>query len=490
MADYGLTNKGPNIKRLDVILDQMHSQLSDAWGVNTRQNPQSFINHLLTNIADRIAELWEFGEDVYYSQYPSSAEGENLDMAVQYGGITREQARKSYYPIHVTGDDNTELPTGTMLSTTTKPKTNLIIDEPQKITTQAFNEIELQIGTLIPNNWYSIVLNDFEVKAYASSTTTKSVLMIQLVSGINNLAAFSAGVSGLTEDEQVLWIKARDTASSNTISVSAGVEINEVTSVILFATEEYGDIVIPDGAVTEVIGTLSDKISVTNKCPYIPGREQETDTQLRQTYASKIFNRSSTMTDSIKSAILTNVETVQSCAVYENDTDVTDSSGRPPHSIEVIVDSGTESTSDGQAIAQQILNTKAAGISTFGTESYTLTGNNGEEIVVRFNRPESIDVYFQLLVTPIDSSTFVLTNEIKDTMKDIVLNYMTILTAGQAVIPQQFMTPLYDAVEGISYIDIGIGIGSSASYNARSFTPTARQRAVSTASKIVVILDE
>ena len=30
MADYGLTPQGPNIKRLDVILEEMHSGLSDA----------------------------------------------------------------------------------------------------------------------------------------------------------------------------------------------------------------------------------------------------------------------------------------------------------------------------------------------------------------------------------------------------------------------------------------------------------------------------
>lgn len=72
MADYGLTPQGPNIKRLDVILEEMHSGLSEKWGVNTRQNPESLLNHLLTNVADAIADLWEFGEAVYFSQYPAN----------------------------------------------------------------------------------------------------------------------------------------------------------------------------------------------------------------------------------------------------------------------------------------------------------------------------------------------------------------------------------------------------------------------------------
>ena len=75
MAQYGLTPQGPNPKRLDVVLDEMHQQMTGRLGVNTRQNPQSLLNHILTNVADRITELWEFGVDVYHSQYPSSAEG-------------------------------------------------------------------------------------------------------------------------------------------------------------------------------------------------------------------------------------------------------------------------------------------------------------------------------------------------------------------------------------------------------------------------------
>ena len=89
MAQYGLTSKGPNPKRLDVILDEMHESMTKRLGVNTKQNPQSLLNHLLTNVADRIAELWEYGTDVYYAMYPASAQGVNLDNAAQFGIVYR-----------------------------------------------------------------------------------------------------------------------------------------------------------------------------------------------------------------------------------------------------------------------------------------------------------------------------------------------------------------------------------------------------------------
>ncbi len=96
MAEYGLTSNGVNIKRLDVILEEMHTELTEQWGVNTKQTSGSLVNVLLTNVADAIAELWELGQDVYNSQYPSTAEGVYLDNVGQFAGVTRESAAPSY----------------------------------------------------------------------------------------------------------------------------------------------------------------------------------------------------------------------------------------------------------------------------------------------------------------------------------------------------------------------------------------------------------
>ena len=48
MQKYGLTDRGPNIKRLDVILAEMQESMTKKLGVNVGQNTQSFLNHLLT----------------------------------------------------------------------------------------------------------------------------------------------------------------------------------------------------------------------------------------------------------------------------------------------------------------------------------------------------------------------------------------------------------------------------------------------------------
>ena len=95
MSEYGVTPTGLNIKRLDKIIDELHDDLSEGWKVNTRLNPKSFLNVQLTAFADKIAELWEFGEQVYNSMYPFSAE----ELPVR----TRSRRYTPFMPSALTG---------------------------------------------------------------------------------------------------------------------------------------------------------------------------------------------------------------------------------------------------------------------------------------------------------------------------------------------------------------------------------------------------
>lgn len=472
MATYGLTPQGPNIKRLDVILEEMHEDMSKKLGVNTRQNPQSLLNHILTNVSDRIAELWEFGLDVYYSQYPSTATDSSLDNAAQFGGSTREMPAKSFYSILCTGVDGTVVPAGTLIASDTNPAINLTNQSDGQITRSSFNKAVVVLASESDSSALSIVLNG------------------ELYSG-NTLEALA---SAITDDafevdyaDGRLTIEATDEASSNTMVLSENLTTETVASIIQFGTVDYGDTFIPNGAITKIVKTVAGLESVINVGSYIAGRLTETDTEFRQSYADKIYNRSSAMLESIKSAILENVQGVESVAPYENYTDATDSMGRPPHSIEIVVDGGSATE-----IAQQILNTKAGGINTFGDVETVLPGVYGEDITVRFNRPTYVYVWFQVGVT-LSGSTNPPTNY-ADLIKETILECMEGVEAGSDVIPQRFTTALYNKVSGIDYFDIRLfsstESGSSPSaYTERSVSITARQRAITSESRIGVVID-
>ena len=482
MSTYGITPEGPNIKRLDTILDEMHDDLSEEWGVNTRQNPQSFLNHLLTNVADQFADAWEFGLDIYHSHYPSTAEGVSLDNAAQYGGSTRETAEKSYYPIHCTGRDGTALSAGTMISSTMNPTTQLTITDARQITRSAFNRADIKVAALGAGDVYTVAIN-----GAVYSFSPKELDAVSILNGLADAIKDDDFTESVDEENELLHIEAKDVTSTNVLVLSENLTTDTVTSIITFGTVETGDILLPDGVITNIVKADAGLLSVVNRCSYIAGRQEETDAELRQSYADKIFNRSSMMLESIKSAILQNVQGVTSVAPYENPSHEWDEYGRPPHSIEIVVDGG-----DSTEIAKQILEKKAGGINTFGDVEVVLPGAYDEDITIRFNRPTVIYTWFHLGIT-LHRNEAIPPNYV-DLLREVVLENMNALNAGEDVVPQEFVSELYKACSGISYIDVKLFATSDSGqepteYPDRSVYITARQRAYTSEDMIEVEID-
>lgn len=480
MADYGLTDQGVNIKRLDTILNEMHSDLSEAWGVNTRQKPTSLLNALLTDIADQIAELWEFGGDVYNSTYPTTAEGMYLDNAAQFAGIAREQEAKSYYHILCTGVEGTIIPDTTVIESNTNPATELSPVETSTLSRNSFNTAEVKIVT-VDGNPMTIVLNDSSYSVTPASGTSVADAAKALAEKI------------ATEDFTVvvnsgnnLVIKATAETSINTMILSDNLTTVTVGCVFTFGTADTGDIYLPAGSVTEIMKSVTGLQAVTNVGTYIAGRDEETDAEFRSSYLDKIFSHSERMLESIRSAILTNVQGVNACAVYENDTDSVDEYGRYPHSVEVVIDGGDETE-----IAQQILATKAGGINTYGSTEIDVAGDENDVIQIRFNRPEYVYVWFHVEVTRVKGQA--LPSDYAQIIRDDIVNIINTFNCGDDIVPQNHILPLiYGDVSGIDYVVVTMNTGTSApsSYDYRNLYLTQRQLAKTAAGYIEVVLNE
>ena len=490
MPEYGLTSTGPNVKRLDVIEDQIHTELSEKWGVNTRQNPESFLCHLIRNIADQIADLWAYGSDVYYSQFPNSAEGKNLDTAVQYGGIIRERAKKSYYRILCTGIDGTTIPSGTIIASDTNPPVNLTISEDAKITSANVNQARIVIAEPRTTSTLSVLLNDVLYSFAPLATNTDDENLAGLATQLNGATGFSCAVD--SENSSVIVLTADDPISSNSMVLSENLTTETIGSVILFATVDDGDILVPSGVINKVVRAVVGLQSVENVGDYIAGRQQETDTELRQSYVDKIFKRSSAMVESIRSNILDRVQGVESCAVYENDTNEVDDFGRWPHSVEVIVDGTFDSTE----MAQTILDTKAGGISTYadmdnGGVEVTLPGDYGEDIIIRYGRPIPVYVFYKVYVK--FNSGMNVPGNYQELVENTILECMSKLKAGDDVTPQRFLQSLYNTVPGVDYFLMEMAhttnsatVPSAGQYTDMIVSITPRQRAVTDEGRITV----
>jgi len=479
MSDYGVTPQGVVIKRFDTILGELHDDLSAGWRINTRLNPKSFLNVELTSYADKLAELWEFGEQVYHSMYPFSAEDTSLDNAVQYGGISREEARPTFYPIHCECLDGTTIPARTMIRSNTNPSIQFLTSRPNTVDRSAFNRAVVRIAAIQNSDIYTIVLNG-AIYSYTSSAATTEQ---EILSGLESVIIDSDFYISINEN--LLYIASVNVQKVSNLILSGNLTTETVTGLVTFASEMNGEVVLPSGTITQIVTAVPGLLSVSNLASYILGRLRQTDSKLRESYADKIFARSTRMVESIKSAILLNVQGVTAVAGYQNDTNIVDAYGRWPHCVEIVADGGDE-----YQIALQIWDKKAGGINTFGNVEVEIPGDEGEPVIVRFNRPEHVYVWFDVEITL--NHVDPLPPNYIEAIQNVIIMAMGGVIPGTPIIPQKLIDAnIYAKIPGIGFIETTTFYSVDSNEQPGQFNPgmvpiTVRQRAVTDETRIEV----
>lgn len=470
MAQYGVTDKGFVIKRLDTIMEEIHTDLTEAFGFDTRLTKPSFLDTLITTFSYQIADLWETAQNNYYSKYPATATGVNLDNAVQYGGIRRAANKKTSYPLHCTGDDGTYVREEAIVATNTNPEIRLQNSEEFEITREAFNRVSIKVASA-EIGVYSITINGNQY-SYSSVDGMES----DIIEGL--AAAIKDDGYTITTADNTLTIEDKTISRSNVLVLSDNLTTSSVTVIATFLTEDYGKITLPYGIVTKMINNITGFTAVTNLLEPTYGRSQETDIELRQSYIAKSALRSNTMIESIVGELLNNIENVESASGYENDTDYTDERGLPPHSIEIIVEGG-----DDYLIAQAILRRKAGGIQTYGSVEVSVPGVYGDTIPVRFNRPDYL--YTWLKVVLHGDATKLPTNYASLTIQSLIDDGAGFV-AGTNLLTQLLNDGIYDAVAGITYIEIYTAYGTDSVYVPQLEDYEQKNIIVNTRQKILI----
>jgi uncharacterized phage protein gp47/JayE len=488
MSDYGVTPTGFVPKRLDVIMEEIHSDLSAKWGFNTRQNPQSFLNVMITNFADRVAELWESGQDIYNAMYPFSAEDLSLDNAVQFGGISRNEARPTVYPIHCECIDGTPIPERTMIKSITNPEIDFQAVTSTTVSRANFNSVKIITSALQANTAYTAVIDGLSHSVTSSATPDADAILTALAAVING-EQFTAQYDATAG---VLTVAAASLEERHNMTLSPNLTTQSVTGIVNFSSYDsvnaaplYGDVDLPIGTITTIKTAITGLLSVNNLVSRIAGNLRENDAELRASYAAKIFQRSSRMNDSIRAAILQNVQGILFCEVQDNPTNEVDEYGRPPHSVEAVVEGGEDT-----AIATQILDTKAGGISSYGNTEVDLILNSGETLTIRFTRPTYVYVWFRVTVTPMGN----LPADYVDTIKTIISSGMAALGGVDEIAPQQFIGAMFNQIPNLAHVEIPTfytddPTASPTGYTESPIPITVRQRAVTDAARIEVVLD-
>lgn len=483
MSDYGVTDQGFVLKRMDTILEEIHSDLTEGFGVDTRLSGTSFLDTLVTTFAGQIADLWETAQDSYYAKYPATAMGVNLDNAVQYGGIRRMPNKRTCYPLHCTGDDGAFIREEAIVATNTMPEVRLYAADEFQITREKFNAVCIKVAVVENDAVYSVTING-DQNSYFNTGSSEGEILEGLKAAIVN----SEYIVEFDDKENILKITDTVKSRENVLVLSDNLTTSSVTTISNFFTQEYGHITLPYGIVTKMVNNITGFTGVSNQLEPTYGRLQESDIELRQSYIAKSALRSNTMIDSIVAELLNNVADVESASGYENDTDHMDERGLPPHSVEIIVEGG-----DNNKIAEAILRRKAGGIQTHGSVSVNVPGKYGDAIPVNFNRPEYLYTWMKVVLhgdggrLPTNYAALTIASICEDGSQ---------MVAGNNLLTQLLNEGIYNVVAGITYIEIKTAysaeksyIPKDADYKPANIIVTSRQKVMIDERRIEVTFD-
>ncbi|WP_175777642.1 baseplate J/gp47 family protein [Burkholderia anthina] len=170
--------------------------------------------------------------------------------------------------------------------------------------------------------------------------------------------------------------------NSNQWALPSSVTIPPAGEITVTATcQTIGAIVALAGTINQIGTPTRGWQTVSNAADAAVGAPVETDAALRQRQTVSTALPSQTVLEGIVGAV-ENVSGVTRLAPYENDTNLTDSNGLPPHTISLVVEGG-----DATAIANAMATKKTPGGGTYGTTAITVLNRYGMPITMRFFRP-------------------------------------------------------------------------------------------------------
>lgn len=482
MADYGVTENGFMIKRLDQIKNDITEKLREGWGYDTTIHPQSFLNVLVTGFSDEIAKLWEVAQEEYYSMYPSSAEGSNLDNVMQYAGITREKDTRTTYMLACTAPDDTVIDYGVLVKSKTNPEKMFRCTNTQTISRESFRKAVLRLYMESGNLLFYININNQNFQYAAQESETEEDILNALYKLID-LPNIHCSVD---KEKRILILEDIYKQTSNTLAISTNILVESCTSNILFESMEYGPLIIADGLINEMVSGNTGILEIKNDIAPVLGRFMADDVEARQDYIKRCATRSKNMIESITAEIYNSVEHVEAVAGYENDTEVMDREGRPPKCVEIVVDGGD----DGE-IANIIYQKKTNGIRAYGTITMDVADSFGNIHKVGFSRPDYRYVWLHVTLTMKSGAQYA--PNFAALTKEAILNNAKVIQVGDNVYLQTFIADIYKKVTGVSLVDIRAFLTASSSqvpeeYPLTNILVNARQKAVFSESRIEVLL--
>lgn len=186
------------------------------------------------------------------------------------------------------------------------------------------------------------------------------------------------------------------------------------TIIVQSTCETSGYITAAPNTINTIATPLYGWIGVTNQYAATPGKNVESDANLRARYYVSTMLPAVSIFDSML-ASLSSITDVKRVKGYENDTNQTSAEGFPPHSVTFVVEEGD----DGQ-IAEMIYNKKTPGCYTNGTTDIEVLSEAGNVTHIRFYRPTYKNVWVKVNITKLAGYNESVVDNIKKALVDYI----------------------------------------------------------------------
>jgi uncharacterized phage protein gp47/JayE len=439
MSQYGVTAEGFRRPTFEEILNEYQSLAREILGpVNF--GPESAIGQQLSIQAEREDRAWAAMEATYLSQYPNTASRRSLDNAVQLTGIVRLPATRTIGQVVLIGVPGTSIPQGNQFSVA---QTNATFETVTTVTIDPAIALEafLTFPTVLPTTAYTVTINGTPYTYTSDSSPTADEIIDGLIAQLPPL------VDG-EKQGTTLRIISGDFVSSFVLSVSANITVSLIGTPAQMRAINTGPTLALAGTLINIVNPVVGLERIFNYTDLPTGRNEETDSELRARRQESLQVVGSATVEAIRSRLIQNVADVLAVSIVENRSDTADMDGRPPHSYEVVVSGGVN-----EEVAQEIWNTKPAGIETTGDIEIIVTDSQGGLQPIRFTRPTDKYIWVNVELTLNGNGSFPDGGEVA--IKQNIVAYGQTLGVGGKVLFQALFGPVY-AVPGIVNAEIEI----------------------------------
>lgn len=417
-------------KRLPQLKAELEAALRGQFGPDLNLAPETVIGQIVGLESEARAITWADLEDVYQSQYPSSASGTSLDLAVDLNGITRLQALPTTVQAVLTITQGTVLQAGRKARNGQElyTLTGLV----QALASGAHGAT-VEVADVQDGTQYRITVGGADYTITSGGSASEGDILTALQAAL-------PGDFDTALDDDTLRLSY---SGPQSVSVSSNLAIVSLEMLGQFQADEPGPSVLPVGALNEIETPVAGWLAVENRVSGTIGREAETDADLRIRRDRSVRLQAVNTLDGI-SANIRQLPGVLDVAARENNGTTTDSDGVPPQHIWVIVEGGEDAE-----IARTIFDRKAGGIGTFGDESETVTSEEtGQQFEIRFDRPEITPVFIRVTI---DDSPQIPTDYVAR-VRQALVKYGERIGIGDPIILNRLFTPANGAIDEDSFI--------------------------------------